>query len=702
MEKRFTVTEIFAENVFNENVMKERLPKVVYRKLKEVIDNSSPLDPAIAEIVANAMKDWAIERGATHYTHWFQPLTGITAEKHDSFISPSNGGTIIMEFSGKELIQGEPDASSFPSGGIRSTFEARGYTAWDATSPAFIKEDKRGATLYIPTAFYSYTGEALDKKTPLLRSNEAIGQASLRILKLFGNTTVHRVIPSVGPEQEYFLIDNKYISRRLDLQLTGRTLFGSKAPKGHELDDHYFGSIKERIANFMSELDFELWKLGVSAKTRHNEVAPAQYELASIYTNVNVSTDQNQVVMDTMRKIAKRHGMTCLLHPKPFAGINGSGKHNNWSLMTDDGTNLLDPGVTPGDNAQFLLFLMAVVKAVDDYADLVRLAAADPGNDYRLGGNEAPPAIISIYLGEQLTQILESISKGEKHREKANGHITVGVTTLPPLPRDATDRNRTSPFAFTGNKFEFRMVGSSSSLSRPNMILNTIVADTLSGFAEFLEKSADLNSGIQQLIAETYKKHKRIIFNGDGYSADWTRLAEERQLPILRTMPEALDAFLAQKNIDVFARSAVLSLSEMQARHQVFMEVYIKQNLIESNTMISMASRQIIPAIIRFQKTLVDTVLGFKAIELDAAAQTKLLERINDLLKEMTASLEDLTRITAEIEKTQEKAADAMAMIKNRMLPKMLELRQRADTLESLCDAEYWPLPTYAEMLFDF
>ncbi|MCK5520811.1 MAG: glutamine synthetase III, partial [Candidatus Marinimicrobia bacterium] len=659
--------------------------------------------PGMAEIVANAMKDWAIERGATHYTHWFQPLTGVTAEKHDSFISPSNGGSsVIMEFSGKELAQGEPDASSFPNGGSRSTFEARGYTAWDATSPAYIKEDKLGGTLYIPTAFYSYTGDALDKKTPLLRSNEAIGKASLRILRLFGNTTSKRVQPAVGPEQEYFLIDNKFYNKRLDIQLTGRTLFGNKAPKGHELDDHYFGSIKERVADFMSELDFELWKLGVAAKTRHNEVAPGQFELAAIYNNVNISTDQNQLVMDVMLKLAKRHDMTCLLHPKPFAGINGSGKHNNWSLATNDGYNLLEPGNTPEDNAQFLLFLMATIKAVDDYADLLRLAAADPGNDYRLGGHEAPPAIISIFLGDQLTDILENIEQGKKSKGYLKNNITVGVSTLPPLPKDATDRNRTSPFAFTGNKFEFRMVGSSSSLSRPNMIINTIVAKVLNTFADELEECKDLSKGVHNLIAKYYKAHKRVIFNGDGYSNEWYRMALSRKLPILKTMPDAVKAFMDEKNVKVFEDLKVLSKSEMTARYLVFIDIYIKQNMIEANTMISMAEREIIPAALKNQKSVSDTILSLTKIGLSPDTQMILLKKFNAYFEDLISSLNILKDLATEVENIIGDGEKTMFFIRDEIIPSMNKVRTAADGLESLCDAEIWPLPTYAQMLFDF
>ncbi|KUJ90271.1 MAG: glutamine synthetase, partial [Thermoanaerobacter thermocopriae] len=556
-----TLSDIFGSNVFNDSVMRERLPKATYKALRKTIDEGIPLEPAVAEVVANAMKDWAIEKGATHFTHWFQPLTGITAEKRDSFISPTQDGRVITEFSGKELIKGEPDASSFPSGGLRATFEARGYTAWDCTSPAFIKDD----TLYIPTVFCSYTGEALDLKIPLLRSMEALSKQALRVLRLFGNTTAKKVITTVGPEQEYFLIDKKMYDKRKDLILTGRTLFGAKSPKGQEMEDHYFASIKERISAFMKDLDEELWKLGIPAKTKHNEVAPAQHELATVYNTANIASDHNQLTMELMKKIALRHGLVCLLHEKPFAGVNGSGKHINWSMSTDDGQNLLDPGHTPHENAQFLVFLCAVIKAIDEYADLVRVAAATPGNDHRLGANEAPPAIVSVFLGEQLTDILEQIENGGATTSKQGGVLKVGVSTLPALPKDSTDRNRTSPFAFTGNKFEFRMVGSSSSIATANFILNTIVAESLSQIADRLEKATNFDEEVQLLLKEIVKKHKRIIFNGNGYSEEWVREAEKRGLPNIRSTVEAIPALIKEKNVKLMEKHGVLSKVELES-----------------------------------------------------------------------------------------------------------------------------------------
>ncbi|HDR05837.1 MAG TPA: glutamine synthetase type III [Candidatus Marinimicrobia bacterium] len=697
---KLKVTELFGVNLFNERVMQQRLPRKVYQQLRETINMGKALNPEIAEIVAYAMKDWAIEKGASHFTHWFQPLNGITAEKHDSFISPSSEGRIIMEFSGKELIQGEPDASSFPSGGIRSTFEARGYTAWDATSPAFLKEDNSGVTLFIPTAFYSYTGDALDKKTPLLRSIEAINTAALRILRLFGNETVQRVLPSVGPEQEYFLIDKKFYDARLDLQLTGRTLFGARPPKGHELKDHYFGTIHERVSVFMHELDRELWKLGISAKTKHNEVAPNQFELATIYTNCNVATDQNQLVMDTMRKLARHHGLVCLLHPKPFAGLNGSGKHNNWSLTTDDGQNLLEPGQTPDENAQFLLFLTAVISAIDKHADLLRIAASDASNDLRLGGHEAPPAIISIYLGDLLTEILEKIEKGEKRGTKQNGNMRIGVSTLPPLPMDSTDRNRTSPFAFTGNKFEFRMVASSASLARPNMILNTIIANTLNEFADSLEKSEDLHSDVQELIKEKYKIHKRVVFNGDGYSAEWPEEAKRRGLPNFSTAIDAYQHLLDKKNVALFEKEKVLSRKELAARASIFTEMYIKQMIIEANTMLLMGRRHIFPAAVKSQQRLLRTLELDKLLGRNQVQILKALEEFDILIASFRLCLSNLSDLMNRLEESIETEDLKARCVDTKLKTLMEELRIYGDKLESICAAEDWDLPNYAEMLF--
>lgn len=694
------VSEIFASNVFNDQVMQQRLPKNTYKLLKNTVEKGMPLEPNIAEIVANAMKDWAIEKGATHYTHWFQPLNGVTAEKHESFISPTGSGRVIMEFSGKELIQGEPDASSFPSGGIRTTFEARGYTAWDATSPAFLKEDTTGVTLYIPTAFYSYTGDALDKKTPLLRSIDSLNRQAIRILRLFGNTTATRVTPSVGPEQEYFLIDQDYYLRRLDLQLTGRTLFGARPPKGHELNDHYFGSIKERVAAFMRELDVELWKLGVSAKTKHNEVAPHQFELAPIYTGCNIATDQNQLVMDTMTKVARHHKLVCLLHPKPFAGVNGSGKHNNWSIATDDGVNLLEPGQTPDENAQFLLFLSAIIRAVDMHADLLRIGAADAGNDHRLGGHEAPPAVISIYLGELLTDILENIEKGQRKGRKENGHITIGITTLPPLPKDSTDRNRTSPFAFTGNKFEFRMVASSASIARPNMFLNTIVADVLQEFADRLEKTDDLHPEIQSIIRETYSAHKRIIFNGDGYSVNWTDEANKRGLPVFKTAIDAYDQLIADKNRVLFKRQNVLTENELVARYNILVELYVKQILIEANTMVSLARHEIMPSVVKTLGNYSDTARKSADVGFSSKSLLEIVKKINEILDAFSDGINRLEQAVKDIESCCSEGINKAKSIRDKLLPAMESLRASGDLLETLTAAEDWSLPTYADMLF--
>lgn len=690
---------IYGSNVFNDAVLKERLPKAIYKALNKTIAEGRSLDPAIADVVANAMKDWAIEKGATHFTHWFQPMTGITAEKHDAFISPTADGKAIMEFSGKELIKGEPDASSFPSGGLRATFEARGYTAWDCTSPAFVKD----GSLCIPTAFCSYTGEALDKKTPLLRSMEALSKQALRVLKALGNTTTSKVITTVGPEQEYFLVDKKLFEQRKDLIFAGRTLFGAKPPKGQELEDHYFGSLKERVSAYMKEVDEELWKLGVSAKTKHNEVAPAQHELAPIFTTTNIATDHNQLTMDTMKKVALRHGLVCLLHEKPFAGINGSGKHNNWSMGTDDGMNLLDPGVTPHDNQQFLLFLCAVIKAVDEYADLLRVSAANPGNDHRLGANEAPPAIISIFLGEQLQDILEQIEKGGATSSKIGGLMEIGVTTLPALPKDATDRNRTSPFAFTGNKFEFRMVPSSGSIAAPNYILNTIVAEILDEVASRLEKAQDVNAEVKAFLTEVATKHKKVVFNGNGYSDEWVVEAEKRGLPNIKTTVEATKALIAEKNLAVMEKHAVLSRVEMESRYEIELENYIKTINIEALTMVEMAKRQILPAVIKFATNLAASINTIKAtgVAADLSAQT-------ELLTEVSALAGDLKKKIAALEAATDKASNAhgdtyeqASLFRFDVFEKMGALREVADTLETLVDKDVWPMPTYAELLFN-
>lgn len=702
MEKDLTTQEslesLYGCNVFNDAVMRARLPKNVYKSLKKTIDEGLPLEPAVADVVANAMKDWAIEKGATHYTHWFQPMTGITAEKHDAFIAPTSDGKVIMEFSGKELIKGEPDASSFPSGGLRATFEARGYTAWDCTSPAFYKDN----SLYIPTAFCSYNGEALDKKTPLLRSMEAISKQAIRVLRLLGNDQVTKVTTTVGPEQEYFLIDKKYYDQRKDLIFTGRTLFGAKPPKGQEMEDHYFGMLKERVSNYMKEVDKELWELGVAAKTKHNEVAPAQHEIAPIFSTTNIATDHNQLVMEILRKVAKRHGLVCLLHEKPFAGVNGSGKHNNWSMSTDDGQNLLEPGSTPHENEQFLLFLSTVIQAVDEYADLLRVAASNPGNDHRLGANEAPPAIISIFLGDQLTDILEQIEHGEATSSKKGGVLKIGVTTLPTFPKDSTDRNRTSPFAFTGNKFEFRMVPSSLSIGGPNAILNTIVAETLSRVAERLEKAQDLDAEIQKYIQEVVKNHKRIIFNGNNYTNEWVAEAEKRGLPNIRSTVAAIQALLDEKNLQVCEKHHVYSRTELHSRYEILLENYIKTINIEALTMVDMAKRQILPAVIDFTGTLAEAINKVKAAAAaaDVSAQTALLVELTKTVNSFSANIAALEKGLAGAEKVSDllKLAEYYRDV---IFAAMGQLRNDADYLETMVDAKAWPLPTYADMLFN-
>lgn len=702
MSEYFNVADIFGEDVFSDKVMQERLPKKVYKALKKTIEEGTELDLATADIIAAAMKDWAIEKGATHYTHWFQPLTGVTAEKHDSFITaPNPDGTILMEFSGKELIKGEPDASSFPSGGLRATFEARGYTAWDCTSPAFVRHDAAGAILCIPTAFCSYTGEALDQKTPLLRSMEAINTQALRLLRLFGNTTSKKVTPSVGPEQEYFLVDEKKFLQRKDLIFTGRTLFGAMPPKGQELDDHYFGTIRQRIASFMKDVNEQLWKLGVSAKTQHNEVAPAQHELAPIYAEANVAVDHNQIVMQTLKRVACQHGMKCLLHEKPFAGVNGSGKHNNWSITTDDGINLLDPGKTPHENIQFLLVLTCILKAVDTHADLLRESAADPGNDHRLGANEAPPAIISIFLGEQLQDVLtQLISTGTATHSLKGGVLETGVKTLPNLAKDATDRNRTSPFAFTGNKFEFRMVGSRDSIASPNIVLNTIVAEAFSDACDILEKADDFDTAVHDLIKQYANEHQRIVFNGNGYSDEWVEEAERRGLPNIKSMVDAIPALTTDKAIKLFGKFGVFTKAELESRVEIKFENYAKAINIEARAMIDIASKQIIPAVIKYTKSLADTVNAVTAAGAEASVQVELLNETSALLSDTKVALAKLVDVTAEAAQKEEGAVQAR-FFHDVVTIAMAELREPVDKLEMIVDKEMWPMPSYGDLLFE-
>jgi glutamine synthetase len=694
------ITAVFGSNVFSDKVMKERLPKDAYKALKEAIDKDMPLRPEIAEVVANAMKDWAVEKGATHYTHWFQPLTGITAEKHDSFISPTSNGSGHLEFSGKQLIQGEPDASSFPSGGLRSTFEARGYTAWDCTSPAFLKEDASGnVTLAIPTAFYSYYGEALDKKTPLLRSMNAVSKQAMRVLKTLGNVTSRKVSSTVGPEQEYFLVDKKFYMERLDLMLTGRTIFGAPAPKGQELEDQYFGAIKDRVSDYMNDLNAELWKMGITSKTQHNEVAPAQYEMAPLFTTTNIATDHNQLVMETMQKVALRHDLVCLLHEKPYAGINGSGKHNNWSLSTDDGINLLDPGHTPSENVQFLLFLSALIKAVDTHADILRGTCASAGNDHRLGANEAPPAIVSIFMGEELTAILEKISKGQPITAKGAQYLNVGVDTLPAIPMDNTDRNRTSPFAFTGNKFEFRMVGSSQSIAGVNVALNTIAAEALDEIATRLEKAKNKNAEAAAIIKETYKKHNRIIFNGNNYSEAWVKEAEKRGLSNVKNSVDALNAFITNKALKLFEKYEVLSHKELHSRHEIYVEAYSKQINIEALTAIDMAKKQLIPAAVEYATFLADSIASFKAVSVPPSVQEDILKKLGSLL---VSAYKSLTSLEAAVMKAREvddclKKAETY---RDKVTTAMKSLRSDIDAIEMLVPSDMWPIPTYVDLLF--
>ena len=691
-----SINEIFASNVFNDSVMRERLPKETYKALQRTIKDGRSLDPNAATVVANAMKDWAIEKGATHFTHWFQPLSGLSAEKHDSFISPTSDGKVIMEFSGKELIQGEPDASSFPSGGLRATFEARGYTAWDPTSYAFIKD----GVLCIPTAFCSYGGEALDKKTPLLRSMQAINKQALRVLKLFGKTDVKSVKTTVGPEQEYFLIDEDVYNKRKDLIYTGRTLFGAKPPKGQELEDHYFGIIKPRVQAFMKELNDELWKLGILAKTEHNEVAPAQHELAPIFTTTNIAADHNQLTMEIMQKVAKKHHMVCLLHEKPFAGVNGSGKHNNWSLTTDTGVNLLNPGDTPYENAQFLTFLCAVIKAVDEYQDMLRVSVASAGNDHRLGANEAPPAVVSMFLGTELTDVLKAIEKDEPYGSKEKEILKIGVHTLPKFPKDSTDRNRTSPFAFTGNKFEFRMLGSSSSVSCTNVVLNTAVAEELKQFADELEGAANFEEALHELIKKTVTDHKRIIFNGNGYDDAWIAEAEKRGLLNLRSTPECLPYSLHEKNMKLFISHKVYSETEMRARYEILSENYCKIINIEALTMIDMAKKDILPAVSKYSHELSDTVIAKAACgDIESGYEKELLAKVSKLntaAYKKTEKLEQAVLKAKEISETQELSM----YYKDAVFGAMSELRITVDELETVMPAEIWPYPSYGDLLF--
>ena len=692
-----TVNALFGSMVFNEGVMQSRLPKDTYKSLKKTIHTGVPLDISIANVIATVMKEWAIEKGATHYTHWFQPMTGITAEKHDSFITPADDGAVIMEFSGKELIKGEPDASSFPSGGLRATFEARGYTAWDPTSYAFVKDK----TLYIPTAFCSYGGEALDKKTPLLRSMEALNKQALRILRLFGRHDAKRVYTTVGAEQEYFLIDEKLYKQRKDLIYTGRTLFGAKPPKGQELEDHYFGAIKPRVKAFMAELDEELWKLGVLAKTEHNEVAPAQHELAPIYTTTNIATDHNQLTMEIMQKVAAKHGLVCLLHEKPFAGVNGSGKHNNWSMATDSGVNLLSPGKSPFENAQFLLFLCAVIQAVDDYQDLLRLSVATAGNDHRLGANEAPPAVVSMFLGDELNAVLEAIENDTPYSGAEKMKMKLGVDVLPAFSRDTTDRNRTSPFAFTGNKFEFRMLGSSNSIACANIMLNSAVAESLRLYADRLEGAADFETALHELLRETIRTHKRIIFNGNGYDDAWISEATARGLSNYRTTPDCMPHLLDRKNVEMLTSHGVYSESELHSRCEIMLENYCKAVLIEANTMVDMAKTDIIPAIEAYTLDISKTAAAKKALDayLTCGYETKLVQKLSALTEQIAARAEELEAAVVALHTTEGIIAEANA-IRDTILGKMSELRVACDEAETLTAKKYWPYPTYGDLLF--
>ena len=703
MSDYVNVTELFGCDVFNDAVMEERLPKKVYKELKKTIEEGKELSLEVADVVAHEMKEWAIEKGATHYSHWFQPLTGVTAEKHDAFITaPKENGKVLMSFSGKELIKGESDASSFPSGGLRATFEARGYTAWDCTSPAFVRHDAAGGTLCIPTAFCSYTGEALDQKTPLLRSMEAINTQALRLLRLFGNTTSKKVTPSVGAEQEYFLVDKEKWLQRKDLTYTGRTLFGAMPPKGQEMDDHYLGTIRQRISAYMKEVNEECWKLGVTAKTQHNEVAPAQHELAPIYAPANIAADHNQIMMRILKKVASRHGMRCLLHEKPFAGVNGSGKHNNWSLTTDDGINLLDPGKTPHENIQFLLVLTCILKAVDTHADLLRESAADVGNDQRLGGNEAPPAVISVFLGEQLGDVLDQlISTGTATHSKKGSILETGVKTLPDFMKDATDRNRTSPFAFTGNKFEFRMVGSRDSISECNVVLNTIAAEAFKEACDRLEAAEDFDMAVHDLIKEYAIDHQRIVFNGNGYAPEWAEEAARRGLPNLPSMVDAIPALTTEKAVKLFEEFHVFTKTELESRAEIQYEIYAKAINIEAKTMIDIATKQIIPAVIRYTTVLADSINAVKAAgPIDVSVQTELLEKCSALLKETSEAMNKLSEIVVKVPQIPE-GRERAVYCKDVVTKAMEELRTPVDKLEMLVDKEMWPMPSYGDLIFE-
>ena len=691
-----TVADYFGCLVFNDETMRERLPKDVYKALKKTVAEGKDLDLNVANSVANAMKTWAIEKGCTHYTHWFQPMTGITAEKHEAFISPIDGGKVLLEFSGKELIKGEPDASSFPSGGIRATFEARGYTAWDPTSYAFIKDD----TLCIPTAFCSYSGEVLDKKTPLLRSMEAVSEEAVKLLHLFGKTDVKKVTTTVGPEQEYFLIDKKDYARRKDLIYTGRTLLGARSPKGQEMEDHYFGAIRSRVSAYMKDLDRELWKLGINAKTSHNEVAPCQHELAPVFGTTNIAVDHNQLTMELMKKIADRHGFACLLHEKPFAGVNGSGKHNNWSISTDTGINLLEPGDSPKDNAQFLLFLVAVIKAIDEYQDLMRVSVASAGNDHRLGANEAPPAIVSMFLGDELTEILEGLVSGKAVNGKGKVQMELGVHVLPAFPKDTTDRNRTSPFAFTGNKFEFRMLGSSFSVAGPNIVLNTIVAKELRGFYEVLKDAEDFNSAVTELVRKTYSEHRRIVFNGNNYAPEWVTEAEKRGLLNLKSSPDAYDTFIAPKNIELFSEFGIFNSVEMHSRYEILNEEYYKTIHIEAMTLIDMVNRQVLPACMKYAGEVAASVAAKKSVipTLECRSESALITEVTALIDKLEGAVTELEKtVTLSAEYT---GSDLAHYSRNAIIPAMDAVRDFADSLELIVDQKDWPYPTYGEMLF--
>jgi glutamine synthetase len=697
--KPAALTDLYGSNVFNDAVMRQSLPKETYKSLRKTIEEGLPLDPQVAEVVAAAMKEWAAAKGATHFTHWFQPMTGITAEKHDSFISPTADGHVLLEFSGKELIKGEPDASSFPSGGLRATFEARGYTAWDYTSPAFYKD----GSLFIPTAFVSYTGEALDNKTPLLRSMDALNTQALRILKLLGNTAVKRVTTTVGPEQEYFIIDRKMFDLRQDLILTGRTLFGAKAPKGQEMEDHYFINIKDRISAFMVDLDTELWKLGVAAKTKHNEVAPSQHELAPLFTTTNIATDHNQLTMEMMKKVALRHGLVCLLHEKPFAGINGSGKHNNWSMATNDGQNLLEPGKDPHANTQFLIFLSAVLKAVDEHADLLRVSAATPGNDHRLGANEAPPAIISVFLGEQLSDVLDQIeASGSATKSKAATNMVLGTQSLPSWAKDTSDRNRTSPFAFTGNKFEFRMVGSMQSIAMANTVLNAIVAEALSLFADRLEKAKNIKTEINAIIAETVKKHKRVIFNGNNYSDEWVAEAGKRGLPNITSTVAAIAMLREKKNVNLLDKHGILSPVETESRCEIMYETYIKTVNIEALTMVEMSKRQILPGVIGYKADLADSINSITAADGNADVEKDLFNKISASTTSFSAKLAKLEKALETAAKMHGDTKKQATAYRDTVFVAMGELRKDVDILETMISSDYWPIPSYTELLFNF